>query len=89
MSLKKLSELNSHERNHPCDEFPGLWTVINGTRNRTFYKRSMTEAYEIARNLAKTNDSVTVYWTCSIDDPRQKETWFNVHYKHGQFNFYS
>ena len=89
MMLKNFSELNFHERNHPCHEYPGWWTVINGTGNYTFHKRSMTEAYEIARSLAKINESVSVYWECSMDDPRQKETWFNAHYKHGQFNIYS
>lgn len=87
--LKNFSELNFHERNHPCHEYPGLWTVINGARNRIFYKRSMTEAYEIAKDLAKTNDIVYVWWSCSEDDPRLKEKWFNCHYNHGQLITYS
>lgn len=89
MNLPKFSELNVYNRNKPCQEYPGIWTVDFGEIGKTIIKKSMHEAYDLARNLTKSHDNVYVYWTCSLDDPRQKEIWFNPHYKHGSFNVHS
>lgn len=87
--LKKYSDLNFSDRNMPCQEYPGSWIICSHDSSNLTIKMSLSEAYEAGRLLSKTHNNVYIFWLCSNNDPRIKESWFNQKIKHGQFNIYS
>jgi hypothetical protein len=88
--MKKFSELKTHDRGNPCEEYPGTWFVyVNGNNERAFstfedaYIAGMLEDKKAESYL----DKVTIAWKASDNDPRVGQVWFTGYYRHGQFKF--
>lgn len=86
--MKSYADLSGQERSQPCLEFPGKFIVfINGGDEVAF--NSLSAAIEdgnqkAARRLP--DETISIAWQASWDDPRKGHLWFVGFYRHGHYD---
>lgn len=95
--LKKLSELDTAQRNAPCQEYPGEWLVyVNGEHFGTFttFMLAKQAACEASFRHAEVEmkpgvtEKISVCWAANSNDPRIGEVWFTSFYEKGFYDSY-
>jgi hypothetical protein len=88
--MRTFAELGHVHRNQPCIEYPGEWLVYVDGGDETSHV-SFEAAYQhgllvVEDDWYSADESVSICWKCSDNDPRVGKAWFTGFYQHGKFN---
>lgn len=90
--MRTYAELGHVHRGEPCVEYPGQWFVLIGGAER-YACTDREEAVRAATAFSKVDENwdytISVFWSCSDNDPRVGQVWFTgcytfISWRHGK-----